>query len=344
MLIVQKFHSLHEIDPEFIPNLEMLLKEEVPNFHFIERAQDGSPETDLYTYFLFFGPTQNTPIGFGQVCLRSVPSESYLTFWQKLWRKICFWNKDHLHWREAIWNVFGGNSGASLFDAKFSRSGMEKMQEIIHEYEVRDDLVAHDIHVLKGFQNYKLKNAQPVLSRQRHVLESLPKSAKTYEDYLAGLPPETRKEIRGEWKKLRDAGNVNVGDYPLPAEELVAPFSKEELALWETWKATILTFEKDKKILGCVLVVPGKDGNYFFEPFPFERSEDAIVSDQMYIQYALLKFFDLKDARRCHVFKSGGKLTFTDKKELEFFTQQGFQAKEISEVFYSRLEGMTAPV
>ncbi len=339
MIIVQKFHSLHDIDPEFIPNLEMLLKEEVPNFHFIEKAQDGSPETDLYTYFLFFGPTQNTPIGFGQVCLRSVHSDKYLS----LGEKLKFWKKEHLNWRQAIWNVFGGNSGVSLFDPKFARSGMEKMQEIIQDYELRSDIVAHDIHILKGFQNYKLKNAQPVLTRQRHVLESLPKSAKSYEDYLAGLALETKNEIKAEWKKLR-ADNLDVGDYPLPAEDLVIPFTKEELSLWEKWKATILTFEKNKKILGCVLMVPGKDGNYFFEPFPLESSENSTVSDQMYIQYALLKFHDIKDARRCHIFKSGAKLTFGDKKELEFFTQQGFQTKEVSEVFYSRLEAMTAPV
>lgn len=340
MIIVQKFHSLHDIDPEFITNLEMLLKEEVPNFHFIERAQDGSPETDLYTYFLFFGPTQNTPVGFGQVCLRSVPSENFLSFGQKM----KFWKKEHLHWRQAIWNVFGGNSGVSLFDPKFSRSGMEKMQEIIHEYELRSDIVAHDIHVLKGFQNYKLKNLSSVSTRQRFVLESLPKSAKTYEDYLGGLDQETRNEVKSEWKKLRDAGDVNVGDYPLPAKDLDVPFTQDQLSLWHSWKASILTFEKNKKIIGCVLVIPGKDGNYFFEPYPFEPTENAIVSDQMYIQYALLKFHDIKEARRCHIFRSGGKLTFSDKKELDFFTQQGFQTKEISEVFYSRLEGPTVPV
>ncbi len=91
-------------------------------------------------------------------------------------------------------------------------------------------------------------------------------------------------------------------------------------------------------------MVPGKDGNYFFEPFPFESAENATVNDQMYIQYALLKFHDVKEARRCHIMKSGTKLTFTDKKELEYFTLQGFQTKEVSEIFYSRLEGLTSPV
>ena len=43
-------------------------------------------------------------------------------------------------------------------------------------------------------------------------------------------------------------------------------------------------------------------------------------------------------------FRSGGKLTFTDKNELDYFTLQGFQTKEISEVFYSRLKGLVAPL
>ncbi len=340
MIIVQKFHSLHEIDPEFIPSIELLLKEEVPNFHFIERAQDGSPETDLYTYFVFFGPTQNTPIGFGQVCLRKVPSENFLTFGQKM----AFWNKDHTHWRQAIWNVFGGNSGVCLFQSKFSRSGLEKMQEIIFDYETRKDIVAQDIHLLNGVQNFKLKNSSPILSRQRYVLESLPKDAKTYQDYLSQLKPDTQKELKAEWKKIVDAGGVNVGDYPLPVENKEFPFSKEELALWASWGATILTFEKEKKILGCLLMVPGLEGNTFFEPFPFEPGGNAVVSDQMYIQYALLKFHDMKEARRCHILKGGAKLTFTDKEELPFFTRMGFHTKEISEVFYSKLEGLTVPV
>ena len=340
MLIVQKFHSLHEIDPEFTPALELLLKEEVPNFDFIKRAQDRSPENDFFTYFLFFGPTQNTPIGFAQLRLRSVPSELYLS----LKEKISFWDKKHKHWKEAAWNVFGGNSGVCLFDAKFTRSGLDKVQNIIYDYETRADIVAHDIHILKGIQNFKLKTLSPVTTRSRFVLEALTKSANNYQDYLSGLSTETAKEIKTEWKKLRDAGNVNVGDFPLPAKNLDLPFSQEDQTLWASWGSTILTFEKDEKILGCILMVPGKDGNYFFEPFPLEPEGKEIVPDQMYIQYALLKFHDVKEARRCHIFRSGGKLTFTDKKELEYFTLQGFQTKEISEVFYSRLDGLVSPL
>ncbi len=339
MLLVQKFHSLHEIDPEFIPSIEQLLKEEVPNFHFIERAQDGSPATDFFTFFLFFGPTQNTPIGFAQVRLRSVPSDLYLSFWQKL----AFWNKEHKHWKEAVWNVFGGNSGVCLFDPKFARSGVEKMQELIHEYETRKDIVAHDIHCLKGIQNYKLKNYSPILLRSRFVLEALPKGAKSYEDYLSSVTKEMRKEIKSEWKKLSDA-QIEMGDFPLPAKELSLPFPAEELSRWESWGSTVLTFQKEGKLLGVVLMTPGKDGNYFFEPFPLEPENKALVNDQMYIQYALLKFHDVKEARRCHIFRDNSKLTFTDKNELEFFTQQGFQTKEISENFYSSIEGFTAPL
>lgn len=339
MLMVQKFHSLHEIDPEFIPALELLLKEEVPNFHFIERAQDRSPATDFFTFFLFFGPTQNTPIGFAQVRLRSVPSSSYRSCWQKL----AFWNKDHEHWKEAVWNVFGGNSGVCLFDARFARSGAEKMQELIEEYESRSDIVAHDIHDLKGIQNFKLRHHSPVHLRSRFVLEALPKSSKTYQDYLAGLDREMAREIKSEWKKLRD-DKVDVGDFTLPNSDVELPYSLEEISLWQSWGASLLTFEREGELLGSVLVVPGKDGNVFFEPMPLEPENRSLVSDQMYIQYSLLKFHDMKEARRCHIFRSGGKLTFTDKKDLEEFTLQGFQTKEVSEVFYSRLPGLVAPL
>lgn len=338
MLIVQEFNSLHNIDPEFVSALELLMKEEVPNFHFIKAAQDSSPATDFFTYYLFFGPTQNTPIGFAQVRLRSIPSENYLSLCQKL----AFWNKEHKHWKEAVWNVFGGNSGVCLFDPKFARSGAEKIQELIWDLEARLDIMAHDIHILKGIQNFKLQHTSPIHLRSRFVLESLPKAVKTYQDYLSQLPAEMKKEIKAEWKRLNT--EVAIGDYALPDEELKLSRSSDELALWASWGASVLTFEKEGEVLGFILMIPGKDGNYFFEPFPLEPENRATVNDQMYIQYALLKYHDIPEARRCHIFKDGGKLTATDKKELEFFTQQGFQTKEISEVFYSKIDGLVAPL
>lgn len=49
-------------------------------------------------------------------------------------------------------------------------------------------------------------------------------------------------------------------------------------------------FEKDLEVLGCLLVLKGKNGNVFFEPFPFEPEGAALVRDELYTQYALLKF------------------------------------------------------
>lgn len=40
MFIVQKFHSIHEIDPEFIQTVETLLQEEVASFDILVHNHD----------------------------------------------------------------------------------------------------------------------------------------------------------------------------------------------------------------------------------------------------------------------------------------------------------------
>src|SRR5665647_855726 len=181
MLIVQKFHSIHEIDPEFITNLETLLQEDVASFETLILRHDLAPASDVFTYFLFFGPTQNAPIGFAQLCLRTVPTQDLLKWHQKL----KFWDKEHTHWKEVIWQVGDGSAGLCVFDPRFARSGKEKVQELITEYENRSDVMAQHLFTLKGLQDFK-SSWIPAAShaQESFVLEALPKSVKSYEDYL----------------------------------------------------------------------------------------------------------------------------------------------------------------
>lgn len=89
------------------------------------------------------------------------------------------------------------------------------------------------------------------------------------------------------------------------------------------------------------MVLKGKNGNVFFEPMPFEPEGEIIVKDELYTQYALLKFFDMPEARKCHMMKFGSKLVFEDKQDLSFFQSQGFQLKTIQYQFKSRLKEFT---
>ena len=341
MLMVQKFHSIHEIDPEFITNIEVLLQEETANFDTLVQRHDQAPPTDVFTYFLFFGPTQNSPVGFAQLCLRKIPSKNYLPWFKKL----KFWDKSHTHWKEVIWQVGDGSHGLCIFDSRYARSGKEKIQELIKEYEQRPDVMAESVFSLKGMQEFKAGWDRPALSRELYVLEPFSKAYKTYQDYVANLNPEVQKQIKSSWRNLHQSGEIKLGDYPSIAESpAIQAIGQDQLKIWQKWGAQVLTFEKDDQILGCLLMMRGKNGNIFFEPFPFEPEQKSLVKDEVYTQYALLKFFEMPEARKCHLMKFGSKLVFEDKSDLDFFQDQGFQAKTVINTFNSRLEGLDRPL
>lgn len=342
MLIVQKFHSIHEIDPEFIPSIEILLQEEVPSFDILVQRHDSAPQGHLFTYFLFFGPTQNTPIGFAQLCLQPIPSSQYLP-WHK---KLAFWNKEHEHWKQLTWRIGDGSTGLCVFDPKYTRSGKEKIQELIKEYELRPEVMAEQVFYIKGLQEFNLSaQGTNVLLKEAYVLEPLTKAFKTYQSYLESLDSEMQSFVKNTWKNLHNKGEIELGDYQSPTDTpktLQIPSS--QLEQWTKWGAQVLTLEKDLKVLGCLLVLKGRNGNIFFEPFPFEPEGAAIVSDEIYTQYALLNFFEMPEARKCHLMKFGSKLIFQDKEDLSFFQNQGFQIKTIINQFNSRLKEMVNPL
>jgi hypothetical protein len=342
MLITQKYHSIHEIEPEFITNIELLLQEEVPNFDTLVKIHDEAPSGHVFTYFLFFGPTQNAPVGFAQLCLKPLPWQQLLPWYQK----IKFWNKDYLHWKQVSWGVSEGRTGLCVFDQRYARSGKEKVQEIIKEYERRSDVIAEEIFFIKGLQDFSIQLGSNVQStKEFYVLDSLTKAFKSYQDYMASLPENIQNIIKGSWKELQRNGEIKLGDYPSPLETpKTLPIAGHILDKWAHWGGQVLTFEKDLQILGCLLVLKGKSGNVFFEPFPFEPEGRALVSDDLYIQYALLKFFEMPEARKCHLLKSGKKFMYEDKEDLTFFLSQGMLAKTIVQHFQSKLQSFSAPI
>lgn len=343
MLIVQKFHSIHEIDPEFIANVEFLLQEEVANFQVLVHKHDLAPTTDVFTYFLFFGPTQNAPVGFAQLSLRKIPSQHYIPWWKKI---FFFWKKDHLHWKEATWKMSDGTNGLCVFDPRFARTGKDKIQELMKEYEAREDIQAIQIYSIKGLQDFQVSWAEGTKwTRECYVLEPLSKAFKTYQDYLENLDQEVKNQLKTSWKNLNKNKEIKLGDYPNIAEAPKnLPLPPEQLKMWETWGAQVLTFEKGDNILGCLMILKGKSGNLFFEPFLFEAEGDALVNEELYTQYALLKFFESPEYRKCHLMKHGSKIVFDNRADLAFFQDQGFNMKTITHSFHSRLKGMDLPV
>lgn len=339
--MVQQYHSIHEIDPEFIPSIEVLLEEEIPHFDVLVRKHDLAPEKEMFTYYLFFGASHNMPVGLAHVALKFLDVDCR-TFSQKL----KFWNKDHTHWKQLDWNLPGTSIGLSVFNQKAGVSSHKKILDILSGYLSREDIVAFNIYTPKHSPE------TPLLAEPKHQLQKdhyhllpLTKTVNSYQEYLATLEKESQKEITRQWKQLHKAHHIELGEYPIIADapkEL--PFDQSLLDFWLSIGAQLLTFNKDGKILGCLLMMEGKNGNFFFEPYPFESAHDALVSDLLYIQYAIFKFFEFPHSRKCHILKGFNKLVFEEKEDLAFFADQGFSYKHMVQTFVSKLEKLEKPV
>jgi hypothetical protein len=90
MLITQKYHSLDEIDDEFLPALIELFSAYIPDVDWLKQAEKTASDNIFFHYYLFFDQHRNDPIAIA--CLNI----------ERFSKKI-FWNKrkthENLSWR-----------------------------------------------------------------------------------------------------------------------------------------------------------------------------------------------------------------------------------------------------
>lgn len=336
MLLTQKFHSLNEIDPEFVTSLEQLTHEEWPDFNAWKLAEQQCPVDDTFIYWLFFGPTQNAPIGVTQVCLRKLNPEKSNPWWKKIGGVFGVKPVDH---RMAIWSLGSSSDGPAIFDSRFGRSGREKFWQLQKEVEVRAEIMAESIVLPQGWGTPKPGWAEvPYENRQTwQALRPYEKRHKLYQDYLGTLPAEPRATIQGIWKNLH-AAHVKLGDFPTIAsrDDLQAECPGADLAVFSDKPGGLLTFQKDQRLLGAVHYQKGQQGTWFFEPIPLETHGEEVVGDQLYVQYALLKWHETTEARKLVIVKHNRPLRLNSPAEEEFFTSQGFVTRTLEEVCWAR--------
>lgn len=330
MLITQRFHSLKEIDSEFIPALELLMQEYSQNFQAWVEKEEKSPIDITFNYWLFFGPTQNSPIGIAQVMLRKVNLDNHLPWWKVI---TSMFDKNKNQMKEAIWKIDQGQDGAALFDPRYLRSGKEKLVELLKEVNARNDVIRVELNLPESYPI--LRPEWPEVFHERHasylVLKSYQRTHRNYQDYLESLEPAKTHELKIHWKELHKNKKVNLGDYPNldSRKELLINHPKFDPTLILDFKGGLLSFEQDKDVLGIVHYYQGIDGVFFIEPSPFENSQDPLVIDELYIQYGLLKAHEMETVKKIVILqKSKAMILPTDEIAQEFKTQ-GFQIQKI---------------
>lgn len=339
MLLTQKFHSLSEIDPEFVPALEALMHEHCVNFATWQEIEKASPKDETFCYWLFFGPTQNSPVGIAQAIFKKVDTDRVLPWWKKLSRLV---DSSSDHWKSARFQLCDGNEGGALFDPRFARTGRDKLQEVIKELEERVDVMALSLVSAGTPVTHRPSWKEITADHQRQWTALLPleRKSRDYQDYLGALAPAQAQTTKASWKKLHKDSQVSLGDYPTRAAraELLRACPDTDTGLLERFGGGLLTFEKDQKLLGVVHYQEGQQGVLFIEPAPFEPQGAELVADDLYVQYGILKGHELPSVRKIVVCRQGRPLKLEHPGEISFFQELGFATKPVFEGHWSRSE------
>lgn len=326
MIITQKYHSSQEIDPEFIDSLEDLMSEHVPSFEWIKIKEKLSPENFHYSYYLFFGKTKNSPIGYAQVLIKNedAPKERKKLFFKSISKpkKV----------KEVTWCSPSSSEEGVIFDPAFLKGGLAKTAEIAAEYNKREE-VKHQELMLgdEVFGNVKLLQA-PEHGRES-IVNCLVKNRSNYQEYLSSLAPETQEEVKGLWKKVYKDQSYKVGEYSTfkdcfsykskGASQYKAFRKDTELAPYISQANSVLTFESADEVFAFVFIFEGSPGQVFFKT----HSLDNGVNESLLIQAAIMYFYDNEEASKLRFLE---RRSFTEELAKWGFTHKSVHIVEIT--------------
>ncbi|MFN8369748.1 MAG: hypothetical protein U0T83_03880 [Bacteriovoracaceae bacterium] len=127
MIFEQKYLTLSEIEIEHTEALNALLAGAVPSFDWLKNSETPSDQIRNY-YYLFFGHTGNTPVGFFTIQV-SIPTPPQ-TFLEKLKKKVS--TKKEL---VKIDSFLKGVSGSCYFcQPQYENDIQKKIETIIHNH------------------------------------------------------------------------------------------------------------------------------------------------------------------------------------------------------------------
>lgn len=297
MILTQKYHSASEIDAEFIPGLEGLLREFFPSFKWLVQMEKLEPESTYFTYYLFFGNKHNAPVGFAGL---SIQKCSHSTSWLK---KLL--NKTETPKKYVDWSIQSSSEEAIVFDPMYVRDGVKKTKELIDSYFKRDDISWQTITFSRAYSEMSTVNNLSERSEKK-IANTLIKSGNNYQHYLMERPLKLQKAIKLGWKELYSSLNFDIGDfnsfksvfeYRKNGQELYKKLKKDPRILIHTKESiNYVTFEKEGEIQALIFLIHGVKGHLFFDWVLYNSS----VSKEMLIQLCIMKFYEFDEFTYLH--------------------------------------------
>lgn len=329
MILTQKYHSVSEIDEEFIPGLENLLQDYFPSFNWLIKREKLEPESTHFTYFLFFGNKHNAPVGFAGLSIKKSDEQSP---WYK---KLLKSNKDSL--KVINWSTPGPGEEAFFFDPLYIKDGVTKSRELIKNYFERKDISWQSLTFSKAFSGIQESFAKNLsASSEKKVADTFIKSGNSYQHYLSERSQKMQDKIKLDWKILSTKYDLDIGDYntfksvfeyrkngQLLYKELKKD-SKVQININE--KTHFITFETHDEVQAILFLIRGFRNHLFFDWKIFNEN----ITSEMMIQLAVMKFYELEDVTFLH--------SLTEQDLSKSLEGAGFSGKNLLQVNFRKLK------
>tara|TARA_B100001971_G_scaffold84647_1_gene77985 strand:- start:92728 stop:93714 length:987 start_codon:yes stop_codon:yes gene_type:complete len=296
MLITQKYHSAFEIDPEFIPSLEELLKDKIPSFEWIKFQEEKTPEDVHFAYYLFFGNEHNSPVGYAQACIHN--KESHGSFLGKF---LGHAKRE----KSLIWSMFGENFQGVIFEPKYSKEGLENAKSLIREYNEREDINFHFLKIEKKDHD-QLNDLSPIKTQTEVLVDGLIKNQDSYQDYLNALSPAIQKNIKSLWKDLYQKPGFKFGNYnqfkscfsykSKGLEQYNEFKNNNRVQIYIKFCENFFTLETDEEVKAIIYFIEGKANHVFCDFIALDRDLDK----DLLIQASILSFYENRDWSHLH--------------------------------------------
>lgn len=136
-MLVQMFHSINEVDLEFIPGIEDLLKEEMPDIDWIKSEEEQHQQNTTFNYYLFFANGKNSPIGIARAQINREQLGAN-NFFNK------FKNKK-LTTQAVSWELPGTTRRGLIYNPIFESDILSKFKSIKAQVAKRENLISEAI-------------------------------------------------------------------------------------------------------------------------------------------------------------------------------------------------------
>lgn len=327
MIITQKFNSVDEIDPEFIPSLEELLCEQIPHFDLIKKYEKSRNSETRFNYFLFFGNQTNSPIGFAQIEVEKNRDHKE-TFIEKFFSRKNILKPD-LFENHVRWLIPGSAKEGVVFNPKYIRHAASKASKIFQDFLQRPDVHTQELHFSTAYDDLAASLSESYTERSsENISDALIKNKASYAEFLDAQSSEAAKKIKMAWKYAQKTLQFKMGEYSDFREMFeykkkgalqykgLRSHPQLEIHLSENGRTKFITFEDDQEVQSIVIYISGVLGHSFYDIFCLNEDVPEILQHQQ----AIMHFFEDEKASKLHFLGSC--------RSNEFLAELGFTLKK----------------